>query len=124
MKMKTFKAPSMSQALAQVKRTFGSDAVIVNTRTVKSGGWLGLGQRACFEITARLPMPADMPAASKRRTERLRRSYSGAAVVTRHAGRAAGGRPAALRSTPAIPIAQPASLGLAGSETSTTHRAS
>ncbi|MCZ6697961.1 MAG: flagellar biosynthesis protein FlhF [Planctomycetota bacterium] len=44
----------MSDALARVKADLGRDAVILNTRTVKRGGVLGVGGRAMVEITATL----------------------------------------------------------------------
>ncbi|MCF7958293.1 MAG: flagellar biosynthesis protein FlhF [Phycisphaerae bacterium] len=53
MKLKTFKAPTMHQALAQVKSHLGANAVIVHTRTTKRGGLLGIGARMVVEITAR-----------------------------------------------------------------------
>lgn len=52
MNLKTFRAPSMAEALAQVKRELGSDAVILHTRTYKVGSMIGLGGRAVVEITA------------------------------------------------------------------------
>ncbi len=53
MKLKTFKAPTMHQALAQVKSHLGPDAVIVHTRTTTRGGLLGFGAKKLVEITAR-----------------------------------------------------------------------
>jgi len=50
--LKTFRARSMAEALAQVKRDLGSDAVILHTRTYKTGGVLGLGGHPIVEITA------------------------------------------------------------------------
>ncbi len=42
----------MSDALAQVKRELGRDAVILHTRNIRRGGWLGIGSRWLVEITA------------------------------------------------------------------------
>jgi flagellar biosynthesis protein FlhF len=50
--IKTFRARSVGEALAMVKREMGGDAVILHTRTVRSGGVLGLGGRHVTEITA------------------------------------------------------------------------
>lgn len=50
--LKTFRAPSMAEALAHLKRDLGSEAVILHTRTYKTGGWMGLGARQMVEITA------------------------------------------------------------------------
>jgi flagellar biosynthesis protein FlhF len=52
MELKTFQARSMSDALAQVKSGLGRNAVILHTRTIKRGGWFGIGARSLVEITA------------------------------------------------------------------------
>lgn len=52
MKLKTYQASSMSDALAKVKRDLGRDAVILHTRSLKRGGLLGIGARSIVEITA------------------------------------------------------------------------
>ena len=65
MKLKTFRAKTMAEALAQVKQAFGGDAVILNTRTVNRGGVLGVGGREHVEITAARDM-SDLPPAVQR----------------------------------------------------------
>lgn len=52
MQLKTYRARSMSDALARVKADLGRDAVILHTRTLKRGGVLGVGARSQVEITA------------------------------------------------------------------------
>ncbi len=54
----------MAGALAKVKRDLGQRAVILRTRTVKSGGLFGVGVRARVEITAgeETPRPPAQPA--------------------------------------------------------------
>lgn len=56
MRLKTFRAPTMADALAAVKKDLGRDAVILHTRSAKVGGWLGglfgLGARPMVEIVA------------------------------------------------------------------------
>jgi flagellar biosynthesis protein FlhF len=52
MNLQTFKAPTMAEALTQVKSTMGSDAVILHTRTFHTRAWLGLRKREMVEITA------------------------------------------------------------------------
>lgn len=71
MTLKTFRAPTMAEALAMVKKELGRDAVILRTRSYKAGGWMGLGARQVIEITASgdasvpvlRPRPARPPAA-------------------------------------------------------------
>lgn len=50
--LKTYRAGTMAEALTQVKRDLGRDAVILHTRTFRVGGWLGVGGRSMVEITA------------------------------------------------------------------------
>lgn len=50
--LKTYRARTMGDALAEVKKDLGKDAVILHTRVYKVGGWLGFGGKPMFEITA------------------------------------------------------------------------
>ena len=50
--MKTFTAQSMPEVLALVKQTYGSNGVILHTRSYKKGGLLGMGGRQVVEVTA------------------------------------------------------------------------
>jgi flagellar biosynthesis protein FlhF len=52
MDLKTFQAPTMSQALAEVKSALGPGAIILHTRTFKRHKWLGLRRKNVVEITA------------------------------------------------------------------------
>lgn len=52
MRLKTYQAYSMAEALAAVKRDLGRDAVILHTRSFRKGGLLGMGGRQMWEITA------------------------------------------------------------------------
>lgn len=52
MLMKTFTAQSMPEVLALVKQTYGSNGVILHTRSYKKGGLLGMGGRQVVEVTA------------------------------------------------------------------------
>ena len=52
MNLRTYQAYTMAEALAQVKSDLGRDAVILNTRTFKRGGLLGMGGKQMVEITA------------------------------------------------------------------------
>ncbi len=52
MNLQTFKAPTMAQALAQVRTAMGGDAVILHTRKYQMKFWLGLKRRDVVEIIA------------------------------------------------------------------------
>jgi flagellar biosynthesis protein FlhF len=52
MSLQTFTASTMAEALVQVKRVLGHDAVILHTRTVQRRQWFGLRSRELIEITA------------------------------------------------------------------------
>lgn len=58
MKLKTFRASTMADVLTAVKRDLGRDAVILHTRTIRTGGWLGFGRRSVVEVTASDEVPA------------------------------------------------------------------
>ncbi len=60
MKLKTYRAPSMADALTVVKKDLGRDAVILHTRTIKTGGILGFKRRTLVEVTASDEAPAAM----------------------------------------------------------------
>ena len=61
---RTYQADTMAGALAKVKHDLGHRAVILRTRTIKSGGLFGVGARARVEITAgeETPSPPAQPA--------------------------------------------------------------
>ncbi len=50
--LKTYRASSIAEALGQIKKDLGPDAVVLHTRTFKRGGVLGVGARQIVEITA------------------------------------------------------------------------
>ncbi|MDB5298089.1 MAG: hypothetical protein JWO31_4072, partial [Phycisphaerales bacterium] len=52
MQLQTFKAPTMSDCLSQVKTAMGTDAIILHTRTYQTKYCLGLRKREVVEITA------------------------------------------------------------------------
>ena len=52
MNLQTYQSKTMAEALAQVRRELGKEAVILNTRTFKRGGLFGIGGKRVVEITA------------------------------------------------------------------------
>jgi len=69
MKLKTYTASTMAQALAQVRKDLGTDAMILHTRSYRTGSWLGLGGKPMVEITASSPQPT-----KSRKTRRAKRT--------------------------------------------------
>lgn len=61
MNLKTYNAPTMALALAEVKKDLGKDAVILHTRVYRVGGMLGVGGRQVVEITASDQPPSRTP---------------------------------------------------------------
>lgn len=86
MNLKTYRADTMAQALAEVKKDLGSDAVILHTRSFKVGGVMGVGAKAMVEITA-----ADTPPAGTHRGRRTAMAAAGpragTQVIDPHASR-------------------------------------
>ncbi len=52
MKVKTYRAPTLAEALAEVKQDLGREAVIVQTRRLRQGGFLGMMATEVVEVTA------------------------------------------------------------------------
>src|SRR5947208_6597134 len=52
MSVRTYRAGTMKEALAQVRRDLGGDAVILGTREVRRRRLFGLGTRELIEVTA------------------------------------------------------------------------
>lgn len=80
MKLRTYQAFSMAEALAAVKRDLGANAVILNTRTFKRGGVLGLGRKTIIEVTATPSKPHNQPIVETKppspRAAAARKAYS------------------------------------------------
>lgn len=78
MPLKVYRARSMTEALAEVKKDLGQEAVILHTRTFKTSGVLGIGARNMVEITA----TDDEPTAAKRPERAPRRTPERAMTPT------------------------------------------
>ena len=52
MQIKVVKAPSMKEAMEEVKSELGRDAVILHTKKYREGGFLGYHSKDVVEVTA------------------------------------------------------------------------
>ena len=52
MQIKSFKAPTLKEAMANVKSELGVDAVILHTNKIKKGGILGFHAKEIVEVIA------------------------------------------------------------------------
>ena len=66
MGVKTYQAYTMAEALVAAKRDLGADAVILESRTFKRGGVLGIGRKNIFELTASSADRAELSTARRR----------------------------------------------------------
>jgi flagellar biosynthesis protein FlhF len=93
MKTRTYRAGTMKEALAQVRRDLGGDAVILNTREVRGRRLFGLRRREMIEVTASDEAPAEVaiampnvasPALHAQFNEQLRSLHAMVADLSRH----------------------------------------
>ena len=63
MRIKTFEAPTMQEALTLARHELGDDAIVLNTKHVKAAGILGLRGQGKVELMAAIDDSESMPAA-------------------------------------------------------------
>jgi flagellar biosynthesis protein FlhF len=107
MRIKTFRAQSIAEALSAVKKDLGRNAVILHTRTMKQGGLLGFGAKQIFEITA-----SDEPVTAAR-LARAPKPTIEEVVPGMSSGGAASGRPILAKSAAANAYRRAAELAKA-----------
>ncbi len=78
--LKMYRARTMADALAEVKRDLGKDAVILHTRAYRVGGIWGLGSKPMVEITASSGEPRE--ARVRTRPTAAVRAYAAAGSVS------------------------------------------
>lgn len=70
MKVKKFVAPTMPEAMNQIRKELGSEAVILNSKEIKNGGFLGLFKKQNIEVIAALdPHPLETKKEAKAKRE-------------------------------------------------------
>lgn len=52
MQCKNYRAYTMAEAMAAVKADLGNEAIVLHTRTLTQGGFLGIGRKTVIEVTA------------------------------------------------------------------------
>ncbi|ELK44760.1 MULTISPECIES: hypothetical protein [unclassified Halobacillus] len=52
MKIRKIQAPTMPEAMKKVRKELGADAVILNSKNIKTGGFLGFFKREQTEVIA------------------------------------------------------------------------
>ena len=106
--LKTFEAKTMSDAIAQVKRRLGRDAVILHTRTLSKGGVFGFGGQPVVEVTAAAG-DSQLPPAVRRGIVKKRTGKDPISSGLRLAGRWANGvaMPADGASSRGAPVSDP-----------------
>lgn len=68
MKIKSYRAPSLREALIQIKEELGEDALVLETKQIKAGGLFGVGGRNMIEV--RVAPSSVAPVPSKPKTQR------------------------------------------------------
>ncbi len=69
MKVKTYRASTMKQALEEIKKELGHDAFILSGKEVKGKKMLGLFGKTCFEVTAAVDYAGSAPKAARSTSE-------------------------------------------------------
>ncbi|MBZ5749889.1 flagellar biosynthesis protein FlhF [Metabacillus rhizolycopersici] len=69
MKVKKYIAPSMQEAMKKIRSEMGNEAVILNSKAIQSGGFLGLFAKKKIEVIAALDQELDVPVHSKGKEE-------------------------------------------------------
>lgn len=60
MRLKTYIVATMAQAIPMIKEDLGADALILNTKKIKTGGFLGFFQKEKLEVTAAIDPAASI----------------------------------------------------------------
>ncbi|WP_350302014.1 flagellar biosynthesis protein FlhF [Peribacillus frigoritolerans] len=72
MKVKKYLAPSMNEAMKRIRAELGSDAVILSSKAVYNGGFLGLFKKRNIEVIAAIdPVSQPIQAVTKQKSKKL-----------------------------------------------------
>src|SRR3954466_8659066 len=104
MNLQTFRAPTMAECLAEVKRVMGPDAVILHTRTLTIKRFLGLRRREIVEITAGRGLNGGPRGNQRRPTQMQRGASGGGGGGSGYADNGGGGVATVIRERPSGPV--------------------
>lgn len=79
MKIKKYTAPTMPEVMKEVRKDFGTDAVILQSKEVKKGGFLGLFKKTFIEVVAGVdpePIISKSSPSKKQVTEHTQQSHN------------------------------------------------
>lgn len=76
MKVKKYTASSMPEAMKQVRAELGSDAVILNSRVVQTGGFMGFFKKNNIEVIAAIDPDTDNNAKPVKAEKTIKTSYT------------------------------------------------
>ena len=89
MKVRRYIAESVGEAMAQVKAELGNEAIILHSRTIRQGGFLGLFGKKMIEVTAALedevmprPQAAPLPQNPPNRRREAQSAYRNTGMRT------------------------------------------
>ncbi|WHY99177.1 flagellar biosynthesis protein FlhF [Peribacillus simplex] len=72
MKVKKYLAPSMNEAMKRIREELGSDAVILSSKAVYTGGFLGLFKKRNIEVIAAIdPVSQPVQTVTKQKSKKL-----------------------------------------------------
>jgi flagellar biosynthesis protein FlhF len=72
LKLKKYLAPSMNEAMKRIREELGSDAVILSSKAVYTGGFLGLFKKRNIEVIAAMdPMSQSIQTVTKQKSKKL-----------------------------------------------------
>ena len=74
MKVKNYRAPTLAEAIAEAKNDLGRDAVIIQTRRLRQGGFLGMLATEVVEVTAAIDQTVSKQQPPPREREKPSRS--------------------------------------------------
>ena len=112
MQVHTFIADSAADAITQIRAQLGSEAVVLNVRSLPAEGFSRLWQKPRIEVLAHLPAPAALPAPAEDYSD-LRQELAAIRARMEHAPISRGGAIEQFSIAPRVTLPEPTSASLA-----------